>query len=264
MNFPQRPLRSSSRDQLAQAPLADVINPRPLHRRETVFSGHIFDLLRDEFSLEPGGDPMSRDFMRHPGAVAIAAVNDRHELLMINQHRHPLDTDFWEIPAGLLDQEGESPLQAAQRELLEETDLQADTWHTLMEFDNSPGCSTEANRIYLARDLSPVPESERIPREAEEAEIIRRWVPLEEAVTAVLESRLHSPASNHAILAVWAGLQRGFRDLQDPEAPWPAHPRFRGSGGSSNSSQPSGLSGSQDSAGPADEGEQSVVEPGRL
>lgn len=218
---------SSPHDDHAAEPLEDRLSPRPLLERRTVFSGHIFDLVRDEFSLTPGGPALSRDLMLHPGAVAIAALNDRDELLMIRQHRHALDTDFWEIPAGLLDHDGESPLEAAQRELREEADLRAERWHVLMEFDNSPGCSTEANRIFLARDLHPVQEQDRFEREGEEAEIVTRWVPIEEAAEAVLGSRLHSPASNHAILAVWAGLRRGFRDLQDPEAPWPAHPRFR-------------------------------------
>ncbi|MDN5654225.1 MAG: NUDIX hydrolase, partial [Kocuria sp.] len=119
----------------------DRVNPRKLISRETAFEGQIFDVVRETFALTEGGDELFRDYMRHPGAVAIAALNENNEILLINQYRQPVEMNMWEIPAGLLDVEGESPLAAAQRELAEETDRKASTWHTLAEFNNSPGCS---------------------------------------------------------------------------------------------------------------------------
>ena len=210
---------------------ADRINPRELLSRETQFEGYVFDVVRERFRLSPGEEPLARDFMRHPGAVAIAALNERDEILLINQYRQPTGMNLWEIPAGMLDVEGESPLAAAQRELLEETDLRAETWHTLTEFHNSPGVSTEANRVFLARGISEVPAAERIERTGEEAEIVARWFPLEEAVTAVLSSRLHSPSAAIAVLAARASVERGHADLTDASAEWPAHPLLREAAG---------------------------------
>lgn len=208
----------------------DRVNPRTLVSRETAFTGQIFDVVRETFALTEGGDELVRDYMKHPGAVAIAALNEDNEILLINQYRQPVEMNMWEIPAGLLDIDGESPLHAAQRELAEETDLSARTWHTLAEFNNSPGCSTEANRIFLARGIEDAAAGDLIEREAEEAEIVTRWVPIERAVSAVLSSELHSPTSNLAILAVWASIQRGHADLQAPDKPWPAHKLLRESG----------------------------------
>lgn len=210
---------------------SDRINPRELLSRETRFEGFVFDVVRERFRLAPGEEPLDRDFMRHPGAVAIAALNDRDEILLINQYRQPVGMNLWEIPAGMLDVEGEAPLDAARRELLEETDLVAGTWHTLAEFHNSPGVSTEANRVFLARDVSAAPEAERVERSGEEAEIVARWFPLEEAVAAVLGARIHSPSAIVAVLAARASVERGHAELTDPRAPWPAHPHLReGSG----------------------------------
>lgn len=210
------------------APLEDRLDPRELVDRTVEFSGHIFDVVRDTVRLDVEGEELSRDYMRHPGAVAIVALNERNEILLIRQYRQPAGMTMWEIPAGLLDVEGEPPVYAARRELAEEADLRAEQWHTLLEFNNSPGCSTEANRVFLARGISEVPEDERtFERTGEEAEILVRWVPLEEAVDAVLSARLHSPSANQGILAAWVAVQRGFENLLPPDGPWPAHPRYR-------------------------------------
>lgn len=208
-------------------PLTDRVAPRQVLESRTIFSGHVFDVVEEGFRLQDGGETIRREFLRHPGAVAVAALNERQEILLINQYRHPAAMNFWEIPAGLLDVPGEPPVQAAQRELREEADLTAQEWDTLVEFQNTPGASDEATRVYLARGIAPVPEHERFDREEEEAEIVVRWVPLEEAVTAVLESRLHSPSLVNAVLALWAEVHRDFRDLRPADAPWPAHPAFR-------------------------------------
>lgn len=208
-------------------PLSDTVCPQPVLDREVLVEGKIFTMVRDTVELDPQEDPVVRDYMQHPGAVAIAALNERDEILLINQYRQPVGMRLWEVPAGLLDVPGEEPVAAAARELWEEADLRAEQWHTLLDFQNSPGCSTEANRIFLARGLSEAPADQRHSRTEEEAGILLRWVPIEEAVDAVLGTRLHSPSANQAVLAVWASLQRGHRGLQDPRAPWPAHPERR-------------------------------------
>lgn len=210
-----------------QKQLADVVNPRFVRSHETKFEGFIWDVVREDFSLTEDGEALGRDFITHPGAVCISVLNDKNQILLINQYRQPVGMNLWEIPAGMLDIEGEAPLDAAQRELAEETDLQAEQWDLLMEYHNSPGCSAEANRMYLARGITEIPHDQKIEREGEEAEIIMRWFDLDEAVDAVLNARLHSPSANQAILATYAALHRGTVGNKPADAPWPAHPYLR-------------------------------------
>ncbi|QRZ60998.1 NUDIX hydrolase [Rothia sp. ZJ932] len=210
-----------------QTQLADVVNPRFVRSHETKFEGYIWDVVREDFSLTEDGEALGRDFITHPGAVCISVLNDKNQILLINQYRQPVGMNLWEIPAGMLDVEGEDPLTAAKRELAEETDLQAEQWDLLMEYHNSPGCSAEANRMYLARGISEISATEKTQREGEEAEIIMRWFDLEEAVGAVLNARLHSPSANQAILATYAALQGGIVGAKPVDAPWPAHPYLR-------------------------------------
>lgn len=211
----------------AQETIADIANPRYVTSRETKFEGYVWDVIREGIALDEGAEPFERDFLLHPGAVAVLALNEKKEVLLINQYRHPVRANLWEIPAGLLDIEGEAPLAAAARELAEETDLQAGRWDTLMEFYNSPGGMGETCRIYLARDLSDIPGDEREERVHEEAEIVQRWVPLEEAVEAVLAGRIHNAASTNAILAADAAARRNFETLYPASAPFSAHPALR-------------------------------------
>jgi ADP-ribose pyrophosphatase len=135
--------------------------------------------------------------------------------------------DLWEIPAGLLDVEGEDFVIGAARELAEEADLVADRWNVLADFFNSPGSSSEAIRIYLARGLSEVPGHERHVRTDEEAEIELHWTPLDEAVRAVLDGRLHNPSAVVGVLAAAAARAGNFESLRPADAPWPAHPSQR-------------------------------------
>ena len=162
--------------------------------------------------------------MRHLSAVAVLAVGSDDRVLLINQYRHPARARLWELPAGLLDAEGETMLTTAQRELHEEADLYADTWHTLVDFHTSPGCSDEAIRIYCARDLTEVPAHERHTRDEEEAELETRWVPLDEAVRAVLDGGIHNPTAVSGLLALHA-VRTGTGALRSADSPWEHHPR---------------------------------------
>lgn len=210
-----------------QIQLADIVNPRFVHSRSTAFEGYIWDVVRENFSLTEDGQTLGRDYITHPGAVCVAALNEKNQILLINQYRQPVGMNLWEVPAGLLDIEGEDPLTAAQRELAEETDLHAEHWDLLLEYNNSPGCSAEANRMYLARGISEIPDAQKTLRTGEEAEIVMRWFDIDEAVDAVLNARLHSPSANQAILAVYAAITRGSLGKQPTDAPWHAHPYLR-------------------------------------
>ena len=207
--------------------VSDEPSPRRLLSSRTVYEGRIWDVVSDSFQLNDAGDPLVRDYIQHPGAVAVLPMNDAGEVLLIKQYRHPVGMDLWEIPAGLLDVEGEDFVAGAARELAEEADLIAGKWNVLVDFFNSPGSSSEAIRIYLARDLSDVPGHELHVRTDEEAEIELHWTPLDVAVDAVLEGRLHNPSAVVGILAAAAARADNFEGLRPADAPWPAHPSQR-------------------------------------
>ncbi|MEJ5869400.1 NUDIX hydrolase [Pseudokineococcus sp. 5B2Z-1] len=201
--------------------LADVLAPRPVVGRETVYSGAVWDVASERVDL--GGDePVQRDKVVHPGAVGILALDDADRVLLVRQYRHPVRHELWEVPAGLLDEAGEAPQDAAARELAEEADLVAGRYDVLAEWYSSPGGSDEALRVYLARDLRPVPEGERFAREHEEADMVTRWVALDEARDAVLAGRLHNPTLVVAVLAAVAAREQGWATLRPADAPWPA------------------------------------------
>ena len=120
--------------------------------------------------------------------------------------RHPIRSRDWEIPAGLLDIEGESPLETARRELGEEVDLAASDWQPLVSIFTTPGGNDEVVHVFLARGLSPM--SEAHARADEEADIRIEWVPLADAVTAVLEGRMRNGILATGVLAAAERLRR--------------------------------------------------------
>jgi 8-oxo-dGTP pyrophosphatase MutT (NUDIX family) len=207
--------------------VSDEMSPRRLLSSSKVYEGRIWDVVSDSFQLGDGSGTLVRDYIDHPGAVAVLPMNDDGEILLLKQYRHPVGMDLWEIPAGLLDVEGEDFVAGAARELAEEADLTASTWNVLADFFNSPGSSSEAIRIYLARGLEYVDEADRHVRTDEEAEIEFHWVALDDAVRAVLEGRLHNPSAVVGILAAAAARADDFRSLRPADAPWPAHPSQR-------------------------------------
>ncbi|HEY1154881.1 MAG TPA: NUDIX hydrolase, partial [Arthrobacter sp.] len=161
--------------------VSDAPSPRRLLSSEKVYEGRIWDVVSDTFQLSESGDALTRDYIDHPGAVAVLPMNDKGQILLLKQYRHPVGMDLWEVPAGLLDVEGEDFVVGAARELAEEADLAAGTWNVLADVFNSPGSSSEAIRIFLARDLTEVPHHERHERTDEEAEIEFHWIGLDDA-----------------------------------------------------------------------------------
>jgi 8-oxo-dGTP pyrophosphatase MutT (NUDIX family) len=206
-------------DGAAASWLADVPAPRPVVAAEAVHRGMVWDVERDTVDLGPGG-VVRREYIRHPGAVAVLAMDDDGRVAVVHQYRHPVRQELWELPAGLLDVDGEPPLDCARRELMEEADLRAQRWDVLVDWFNSPGGSDEALRVYLARDLSPVPESQRHTREAEEHGMPVRWASLDEIRDAVLEGRVHNPSLVVGGLAAWAARSVGWTTLRPADTPW--------------------------------------------
>jgi ADP-ribose pyrophosphatase len=171
---------------------------------DLVYEGSVWDVRSD--TVRYGDGEIVRQYVGHPGASAIVALDDDGRVLLIQQYRHPIRHRDWEIPAGLLDVEGEAPLETAKRELQEEADLVAADWEPLLSPFTSPGGNDEIVHVFLARGLSPVGHAHA--REAEEADIRIEWVPLEDAVTGVLEGRLRNAILVMGVLATAERLRR--------------------------------------------------------
>ncbi|UCZ91007.1 NUDIX domain-containing protein [Gordonia sp. WA4-43] len=185
----------------------------------TVYDGAIITLRVDDVEM-PGGRVAEREVVEHFGAVAILARDDAGRVAMVRQYRHPIGRRLLELPAGLLDQADEEPLAAAQRELAEEADLAADSWHVLVDLALSPGFTDEALRLYLAEGLHHLDAAERVD---EEADMSIEWVPLDDAVAKVLSGEIVNATSVAGILAAAAasGSTAGLRGV---DAPWPDEP----------------------------------------
>ncbi|OIH94142.1 MULTISPECIES: NUDIX hydrolase [unclassified Curtobacterium] len=183
---------------MTDAPIADEPASFEVTESSVVYEGAVWDVRRDAIAYHD--DSMVREYVDHTGAVAVYAEDDEGRVLVIQQYRHPVRVRDWELPAGLLDMEGEEHLTAAQRELAEEADLEADEWEPLVRYNTSSGGSNEFLQVYRARGVRPTATA--FDREAEEADIVKRWVPRAELVAAILDGRLHNSGLVVAVLAV--------------------------------------------------------------
>ena len=104
--------------------LRDRLESRPVSDREVLLKGMVWDVVRDTVDLGEAGT-VRREYVLHPGAVGTVAMDDKGRILLVQQYRHPVGHYDWELPAGLLDVEGEPPWEAAARELHEEAGLEA-------------------------------------------------------------------------------------------------------------------------------------------
>jgi 8-oxo-dGTP pyrophosphatase MutT (NUDIX family) len=209
----------AARGDLAPVPvLRDVERHWPVVGRPRKAKG-AFVVLRTDRVRMPDGEVARRDVVEHPGAVAVVALDDAGQVLLIRQYRHPAGHLLWEIPAGLRDVPGEPARGTGERELREETGYAARTWHVLTDCYTSPGISTERVTVFLARDLAEVPDPERgPPLRHEEALLERAWVPLDRAVQLFLAGELHNGVTAVGILAAYAARHGGFATLREAVA----------------------------------------------
>lgn len=209
-------------------PVVDADADVPIVSSVPAFSGGIWDVRSDVIDF--AGQRITRDLMVHPGAVGIMALDDEDRVLLIRQYRHPVGRYLFEPPAGLLDKPDEDPLAAAKRELAEESGFEAAEWHVLVDFANTPGGSSETLRCFLARGLTRLPGGRPLTGEAEEVDLPRAWVPLDEARRAVFAGDLANPTTVIGVLAAWASRATGWDTLRPPDSPWPMRDRVVASG----------------------------------
>ena len=118
-----------------------------------VYKCGLFHVTEDEAVDQKTGFHIKRSVVRHAGSAVMMAVDDRRRILLVRQYRLPAEKNLWELPAGRLDP-GEKPLQAAKRELAEETGYKARKWKPLASFWVSPGYVQEKMTIFLATGLT--------------------------------------------------------------------------------------------------------------
>ncbi|MEH0827294.1 NUDIX domain-containing protein [Micromonospora sp. URMC 105] len=191
-----------------------------LRDRQERFRGRIFSVVTDEVTM-PGGDTAKRDYVRHVGAVAVVALDDAGQVVLVRQYRQPVGRHLWELPAGLMDVDGEQLPAAAARELAEEADLTAGTLDLLVDVHTSPGFSDEVVRVFLARDLADVPADERHERREEEADIQIVRLDLDEAVGMVLAGEITNGPCVAGLLAAARARDTGWSVLRRADAPLP-------------------------------------------
>jgi len=187
--------------------LTDVPEEWPVADSTLEYDGGWVVRLRTDRIRRPGHpeeEPFARVVLEHPGAAIVLAVDDDDRVLCLWQYRHAVRHTLAQLPAGLLDVEGEDPLDAARRELAEEAGLEAASWTHLTSAYSSPGISSEMSHYYLARELTDVGRGDFEP-EHEEAEMEVGWVPFDDLHEAVANGRL---ADAHLALAVLTARSR--------------------------------------------------------
>jgi 8-oxo-dGTP pyrophosphatase MutT (NUDIX family) len=170
---------------------------------DEVFQGHIITVTQGTFRA-PDGVTFSRDIVRHPGAVAVVALLD-DRVVFVRQYRAPIDAEILEIPAGIRDDEDETTIETAQRELIEETGYRAGRIEPLTRFNNSAGFSDEEIEIFLATDLTEVGTS---LQGVEEQHMTVELVSLDDALSLIEKGDLRDAKSMVGVLLTLRRLGR--------------------------------------------------------
>jgi ADP-ribose pyrophosphatase len=147
------------------------------------YKNSLFSVTEDH-AVAPDGFEIHRAIVQHPGSAVMMAVDKAKRILLVRQYRLPARASLWELPAGKLD-DGETPLQAAKRELIEETGCRAKKWKKLVTFYPSPGYIAEKMTIFLATGLT---EGEATPMDDERIEA--RWFTAKEIERAIKKGKI--------------------------------------------------------------------------
>jgi ADP-ribose pyrophosphatase len=149
-----------------------------------IYQGHIFDLRVDTLKKQGSATEVKREVIEHSGGVVIACKPAPDEVLLIRQYRYALDEELIELPAGRVNKD-EDRLEAAKRELIEETGFKADRWQELPPMYSAPGFCTELLTFYIAEGTSFV--GKNLDHD-EETDVMR--VTLKEAWQLVLDLKI--------------------------------------------------------------------------
>lgn len=161
---------------------------------EQLLETSIFTVTQDR-AIDPDGFEIKRAIIQHGGSAVMMPVDDKNRILLVRQYRLPARAFLWELPAGRVDK-GESVLQAAKRELTEETGFKARKWTKLASFFVSPGFLAEKMTIFLARDLK---EGEQQPMEDERIQL--QWFKAKELDAMVKGGKIHDAKTIIGFLA---------------------------------------------------------------
>ena len=159
----------------------------------SIYDGIIVKLFKDKVEL-PNGNEAYREVIRHPGAVCVIPINENGEAIFVKQFRYPFSDIVLELPAGKLDK-GEFPIDAAQRELREETGIISSTLTPIGRFYSTPAIIDEVIYLYLATDLQ---FGDQALDEDEFLEITR--IPFSDAVDMVIKDLIPDGKTQVAIL----------------------------------------------------------------
>jgi ADP-ribose pyrophosphatase len=183
-------ISSRSKGRTARRSKARLVSSR------TVYRGPVFWVTTDHL-VEPGGIKVRRDLVHHSGSIVVLAVDDTGKvsrILLERQYRHAANDYLWELPAGRIDP-GENELQAAKRELIEETGYRADRWRRILKFYASPGFVAETMAVYLATSLragEAEPEDDEL--------IYKRMLPLPTVMKMIAKGTIRDAKTISSVL----------------------------------------------------------------
>lgn len=160
--------------------------------------------ITEEVATDSDGFQIKRLIVRHPGSAVMMPVDEKDRVLLVKQFRLPAERELWELPAGRMDP-GESPLQAAKRELREETGYKAKKWVKLASFWATPGYVDEKMNLFLALDLV---QGEQEPMEDERIEM--RWFSKRELRDLISEGKMFDGKTMIGFF-LWLEYKRGTR-----------------------------------------------------
>jgi len=151
---------------IVSKPQGNLVESMKIISSKEVLKNKLFTVV-EEVAHDSSGFEIKRAIVKHPGSAVMMAVDDKERILLVKQFRLPAEKDLWELPAGRIDP-GENALQAAKRELREETGYQAKKWVKLISYWASPGYVAEKMNVFLATELKA---GEQQPMEDERIEI---------------------------------------------------------------------------------------------
>jgi ADP-ribose pyrophosphatase len=166
---------------------------------ELIFQGYLLRMNRARFR-DPDGQAFEREVIRHPGAVAVVAVDGDGKAALVRQFRAPFGRTVLEIPAGTCDVPGEAAVSTARRELAEEAGLEAASWRLLTAVLNAPGYCDQVTQLFLATRLRPCP--------TDRGSVEERWMTVEHVALDDLDTLVADGALTDATSIVGLLLAR--------------------------------------------------------